>query len=406
MNTMLLHGAVQREHLGSTRPPIYQVSAFTHQTAEELERVFHHQTPGYAYTRIGNPTTANLESRLAAIEEGIGGVACASGMGAIAMALLNILGSGDEIIASSCLFGGTIDLFGDLEKLGIRTKFVVDMTPEAVEPLISEQTKVIFTEVIGNPKLNVVDVAAMAQLAHSYGIPLLVDSTTATPCLIHPIALGADVVIHSSSKYISGSGNAISGVIIDSGRFHWTVERYPVMEKFLKFGPMAYLARLRDDTWRNFGPSPAPMNMYLSVLGLETLGLRMERLCENALGLAKALEQSSRYGSVAYPGLASSPWHGIAKRQLHGGQYGAILTVRCGSKQRAFSVIDHLRYAVNATNIGDVRTLVIHPASTIYAFNTVQEQLEAGVYEDLIRVSVGLEDLEDLIGDFMQAAGG
>lgn len=225
LNTQLLHGAVRREHLGATLPPVYQVSAFTHQTAEELERVFHHQAPGYAYTRIGNPTAANLESRLAAIEGGIGAVACASGMGAISMALLNVLGSGDEIIASSCLFGGTIDLFGDLEKLGIRTKFVVDMTPEAVKPLISEHTRVIFTEVIGNPKLNVVDVAALAQLAHSHGIPLFVDSTTATPCLIHPIALGADVVIHSSSKYISGSGNAISGVIIDSGRFRWTPGR-------------------------------------------------------------------------------------------------------------------------------------------------------------------------------------
>lgn len=404
IHTRLLHSAVQNESLGSTLPPIYQVSAFTHPTAEDLERVFHHQAAGFAYTRIGNPTAAAFEGRMAALEGGVGAVACASGMGAISMALLNILGSGDEIIASSCLFSGTIDLFGDLEKLGIHTKFVVDMTPEAVEPLIGEHTKAIFTEVIGNPKLNVVDVAALAKLAHSHGIPLLVDSTTATPCLIRPIELGADVVIHSSSKYISGSGNAISGVIIDSGRFRWTKERYPVLEKFLKFGPMAYLARLRDDTWRNFGPCPAPLNMYLGVLGLETLGLRMERLCENALGLARALEESPLYGDVAYPGLSSSPWHTIAEKQLEHGQGGAILTVRCGSRQRAFSIINRLKYAVNATNIGDVRTLVIHPASTIYTFNSEQEKLDAGVYDDLIRVSVGLEDLEDLIADFTQAA--
>lgn len=404
IHTRLLHGATQRESLGYTLPPIYQVSAFTHETAEDLERVFHHQASGFAYTRIGNPTTAAFESRMAALEGGIGAVACASGMGAISMALLNILGSGDEIIASSCLFGGTIDLFGDLENLGIHTKFVVDMTPEAVAPLITEHTKAIFTEVIGNPKLNVVDVAALAQLAHSHGIPLLVDSTTATPCLIRPIELGADIVIHSSSKYISGSGNAISGVIVDSGRYRWTKERYPVLGKFLKFGPMAYLARLRDDTWRNFGPCPAPMNMYLAVLGLETLGLRMERLCQNALGLAKALAASPLYGAVAYPGLADSPWHAVAEKQLENGQCGAILTVRCGSKQRAFSVINHLKYAVNATNIGDVRTLVIHPSSTIYAFNSEEEKIDAGVYDDLIRISVGLENLEDLIADFTQAA--
>jgi O-acetylhomoserine (thiol)-lyase len=404
INTELLHKAVRREVEGSTLPPIYQTSAFTHKTAEDLERVFHHQAPGFAYTRIGNPTAANLEGRMAALEGGIGAVACASGMAAISMALLNVLGRGDEIIASSCLFGGTIDLFGDLEKLGIQTRFVVDMTPETVEPLINENTKVIFTEVIGNPKLNVVDVRAMADLAHSHGIPLFVDSTTATPCLIRPIQLGADVVIHSSSKYISGSGEAISGLIIDSGKFRWTKERYPVMQKFLKYGPMAFLSRLRDDTWRNFGPCPAPMNMYLGVLGLETLGLRMERLCENSLNLAKALEESPLFGDVTYPGLTSSPWHDLAKEQLTGGQYGAILTVRCGSKERAFSVINHLQYAVNATNIGDVRTLVIHPASTIYCFNSEQERLDAGVYDDLIRISVGLENVEDLIADFLQAA--
>jgi O-acetylhomoserine (thiol)-lyase len=404
INTELLHKAVRREVEGSTLPPIYQTSAFTHKTAEDLERVFHHQAPGFAYTRIGNPTAANLEGRMAALEGGIGAVACASGMAAISMALLNVLGAGDEIIASSCLFGGTIDLFGDLEKLGIQTKFVVDMTTETVEPLINEHTKVIFTEVIGNPKLNVVDVRAMADLAHSHGIPLFVDSTTATPCLIRPIQLGADVVIHSSSKYISGSGEAISGLIIDSGKFRWTKERYPVLQKFLKYGPMAFLSRLRDDTWRNFGSCPAPMNMYLGVLGLETLGLRMERLCENSLTLAKALEESPLFGDVTYPGLTSSPWHELAKNQLTDGQYGAILTVRCGSKERAFAVINHLQYAVNATNIGDVRTLVIHPASTIYCFNSEQERLDAGVYDDLIRISVGLENVEDLIADFLQAA--
>ncbi len=404
IQTRLLHGAVERESLGATLPPIYQVSAFTHKTAEELERVFRHQAPGFAYTRTGNPTTAVFEARVAALEGGIGAVACASGMAAVSMALLNILGSGDEIIASSCLFGGTIDLFGDLKKLGIHTKFVVDMTPETVEPLISEHTKAIFTEVIGNPKLNVVDVAALAELAHRRGIPLIADSTTATPCLIRPIELGADIVVHSSSKYISGSGNAISGIIIDSGRFRWTKERYPVLEQYLSYEPMAYLSRLRNDTWRNFGPCPAPMNMFLGVLGLETMGLRVERQCENALALARALEESPLYGSVAYPGLESSPWHTVAGREFDGGRSDAILTVRCCSKARAFSVINHLRYAVNATNVGDVRTLVIHPASTIYAFNSEQERLDAGVQDDLIRVSVGLENAEDLIEDFTQAA--
>lgn len=403
-NTALLHQANPREPQGATLPPIYQVSAFTHRTAEELERVFQHRAPGFAYTRIGNPTQGNLEQRLAALEGGIGAVACASGMSAITAALLNILESGDEIIASAGLYGGTIHLFRDLEHLGIHTRFVKDLSGEKLEALVGEHTKVVFTEVIGNPQLNVVDLDALAEAAHRHGVPLLVDSTTATPYLFHPIAHGADIVIHSTSKYISGTGSAISGVIIDSGHFRWTAERYPILSDFLKYGVFAYISKLRDDTWQNFGPAAAPMNMFLTVLGLETLGIRMERLCGNALALARALSQSTSFYAVNYPGLESSPWHELAKRQFGGKHYGAILTVRCGSKERAFSVINHLKYGVNASNIGDIRTLVIHPASTIFCHNTEQERLDAGVYDDMIRISVGLEDAQDLIWDFEQAA--
>ena len=227
-NTRLLHGnAVKRYADGATVPPISQVSAFSYETAEELEKVFNNRAPGFAYTRIGNPTAAAFEQRICELEGGKGAVACSSGMSAVTSALLNIVGSGDEIIAGSGLFGGTIDLFGDLQELGITTKFVKHVTVEEIEPLVTERTKAVFGEVIGNPGLDVIDIRAVADFVHSKGIPLIVDSTTATPYLIRAMEYGADIVVHSSSKYINGGGNSISGVIIDGGEFRWDYDRYP-----------------------------------------------------------------------------------------------------------------------------------------------------------------------------------
>lgn len=401
-NTALLHSGFNGDkETGATAVPIYQSSAFAHESAEKLEKVFNNKAAGFSYSRINNPTVDSFEKRIAALEKGIGAVACSSGMAAVTMSLLNILSSGDEIIAGSGLFGGTIDLFGDLSEMGIKTHFVNNVTPEEIEPLINENTKAVFTELIGNPRLDVVDIISVSEFLHSKNIPLIADSTTATPYLINPFDYGADIVVHSSSKYINGSGNSISGVIIDSGNFKWDIERYKGLAEYKKFGKFAYLAKLRNGIWRNIGCCLAPMNAFLNSIGLETLGLRMERLCSNALQLAEYFETADGI-EVNYPGLKSNPYYPLVQNQF-GGKGGAILTFRTGSKERAFQLINNLKFAINATNIGDIRTLVIHPASTIYAHSTQQQKINAGVYEDTIRISIGIEDIEDLIEDFRQA---
>lgn len=401
-NTKLLHGkSVRRYADGATVPPVSQVSAFAYETAEELEKVFENRAPGYAYTRIGNPSVDVFEKRVAELEGGLGAVACASGMSAVTLSLVNILQAGDEIIAGSGLFGGTIDLFGDLKAFGITTRFVRHITVEEIRPLITDKTKVVFGEVIGNPGLDVMDIRAVSEYVHKKGIPLIVDATTATPYLVQPLALGADIVVHSSSKYINGGGNSISGIIVDGGNFVFSPERYPGFEKYRKFGKYAYLAKLRNGIWRNMGGCLAPMNAFLNVVGMETLGLRMERICENAKRLAEAVNKLEGV-SADYPALPENPYAGLVEKQF-GGKGGGILTIRAGSKERAYRLMDALSYGVNASNIGDVRTLVIHPASTIYIHSTEQERKDAGVWDDLIRVSAGIEDTGDLIEDFTQA---
>ncbi len=401
-NTKLLHGAFPSDPQGATLPPVYQVSAFAHESAEKLEKVFDSKAPGFAYTRISNPTVLAFEKRISVIEGGVDAVSCASGMAAVSMALLNILQSGDEIIAGSGLFGGTLELLADLKTFGIHTRFVEHVTAKEVEQAVTPATRAVFAELVGNPRLDVVDIRAVADVAEGHGIPLIIDSTTATPALIRPLEHGAHVVVHSSSKYINGSGDAISGIIVDGGRLKWDFDRFPTLAKYKALGKFAYTTRLRQDLWRNFGACLAPQNAYLNCLGLETLGLRMSRLCQNALELALFLEKQPGV-TVNYPGLAGSPYKPLIDRQMDVGMGGAILTLRAGSKQRAFMFINALKYAHIATNIGDVRTLVIHPASTIYNHAAEAQKQSAGVYDDLIRVSVGLEDIEDLKEDFAQA---
>lgn len=402
-NTKILHGAFPADHNGATLPPIYQVSAFAHESAETLEKVFDNKQPGFAYTRISNPTVTAFEKRMAVIEGGFDAVSCASGMAAVSMALLNILKPGDEIVTASGLFGGTLDLFTDLQLLGVIVKFVCDMTAENVETQITPSTKAIFAELIGNPRLDVVNIAEIAAVADAHGIPLIIDSTTATPALVNPFKLGAHIVVHSSSKYINGSGDAISGVIVDGAKMKWDFEKFPALLKYKQFGKFAYTARLRQDLWRNFGACLAPQNAWLNTVGLETLGLRMERLCKNALEMAEYLSESGALENVNYPGISQSPYSALVKEQFEGGMGGAILTVRTGGKARAFMLINSLKYAKIATNIGDIRTLVIHPASTIYAHSSKEQKQNAGVYDDLIRISIGLEDIDDLKEDFAQA---
>ena len=400
-NTSLLHTVSPEDQSGSTLPPIYQANAFQYDSAEQLEKVFNNKAAGFSYTRAGNPTVDAFERRIAALEGGIGAVACASGMSAVTTALMNILRSGDEVIVSTGLFGGTIDLFEDLEAFGIVPVFLESITSETVTQAVTPKTRAVFTELIGNPRLDITDIEAVSKTCKEKGIPLIVDSTTATPYLIKPLKHGADIVIHSSSKYINGSSNSISGIVVDSGRFKWKSDRYPGFREYSRFGPFAFLSKLRNGIWRNMGGCVSPFNAYMNIIGLETLGLRMERCCHNAKALAEFLETQDGV-TVNYPTLDRSPYKELTDRLL-GGKGGAILTVRAGSRERAYKLINSLKYASIATNIGDVRTLVIHPAGTIYTRHTDGQRASAGVYDDTIRISVGIEDTEDLIADFAQA---
>ena len=401
-NTRLLHGrAVKRYAEGATVPPIAQVTAFSFPTAEEQANVFQHKAAGFAYSRVGNPTVAAFEQRLNELEGGNACIACSSGMSAITLALLNMLCAGDEIIAGCGLYGGSIDLFEDLTKFGIKTRFVRHMTVEEIEPLVNERTRVIFGELIGNPGLEIMDVPKVAEYAHHIGVPLIVDSTTATPYIAKPLELGADIVVHSASKYINGGGNSVSGAIIDGAKFKWDFDKFEALSGYRKFGILAYTIRLRTDIWENMGSCLSPMNAYLNIIGLETLGLRMERICQNAETLARALDEIPGI-SVNYPTLPGNPYRELAERELQG-LGGGILTFRAGSKEKAYRVLDSLQYVTRATSIGDFRSLAIHPASTLYIRSTPEMREAAGVFDDTIRVSVGIEDVEDLIDDFRQA---
>lgn len=401
-NTRLLHEGVKKQPNGATFPPIFQSSAFAQESAEDLAGIFENKKMGYCYTRVANPTITAFEERITKLEGGMASVACASGMAALSMALLNILKSGDEVVSSASLYGGTIDLFRDIEAFGINTKYVENNNWDEIEAAFSDRTKVVFAETIGNPCLDVTNIDRLAEIAHTHGVPLIVDNTTATPYLIRAIEHGADIVVNSSSKYINGSSNSISGVLTDSGRFKWDKEKYSILGEYLKFGPMAYIAKLRNGLYRNIGTCLSPFNAYLNVIGLETLGLRMEKQCSNAFLLAKWIEETYPDVIVNYPGLKSSKWNDIANTILDKG-YGAILTIRVGSKERAFEIMNNLTIPYILSNIGDTKTLVVHPASTISLHSTEKELEDAGVYDDLIRISVGIEDVEDLIEDFRNA---
>ncbi len=401
-NTRLLHGETNVPTMhGEILPPVSQVSAFRYDSMEELERVFHHKRMGYAYTRIGNPTITALERKINELEGGAGAVCCSSGMAAISAAILAVCENGDEIIAGSGLYGGTIDLLHDLAKLGIHTVFLKQMTGETLKNAINDKTRLVFGEMISNPAQHVLDIPEFSRIAHEAGIPLFVDSTTATPFIVRPLTLGADVVIHSVSKYLNGGGNAIGGIIVDGGKFRWDPSKFSALTEFGKYGKGAFLVRLRTDIWENLGGCMSPMNAYLCYIGTDTLGLRMERICQNADRLAGALDRLPGI-EVNYLTLSHHPYHDYVSRELNG-YGGGILAFRAGSKEKAFRIINSLKYAVIASNIGDVRTLVIHPASTLYLNSDQAEKEAAGVYDDTIRVSVGIEDAEDLIHDFTEA---
>ncbi|HEY3491189.1 MAG TPA: aminotransferase class I/II-fold pyridoxal phosphate-dependent enzyme [Candidatus Deferrimicrobiaceae bacterium] len=403
-DTLLVHGGLEPGPSGATALPIVQSSAFAYETAESLEDVFRGRRPGQVYTRIGNPTTEGLERRLALLEGGGAAVVTASGMAAITETVLTIVRAGDEILSSSSLFGGTFSLFRDtLSNYGITTRFVDPVDLDAVRAGVNERTRLLFVETIGNPKLDVPDVPALAAIAREAGIPLVVDATVSTPALATGAQLGADLVIHSISKYIGGTGNSIGGAVIDRGTFDWGNGKFPHFDLYRKrYRPYVFTARLRKLIHKDVGGCIAPMNAFLFSEGVQTLSLRMARHCDNALALALFLAAHPKVAWVNYPGLKSSPHHATAGR-LYGGRYGGLLTFGTGDKPSAFRVIDGLKIAKNLANIGDTKTLVIHPASTICVDFGPEERALMGVPDDLVRVSAGIEDIRDLIDDFGRA---
>lgn len=403
-DSLLVHGGQEPGPAGSTSVPIVQSSSFAYESAESLEDVFRGRAVGQVYTRLGNPTTEALEKRLALLEGGGAVIATASGMAAITTAVLTILRAGDEILSSSSLFGGTFSLFRDtLSNFGITACFADPLDLDAFRAAINERTRLVFVETIGNPKLDVPDVPALAKIAHDAGIPIMVDSTVSTPYLADGARLEADILAYSTSKYINGTGTTIGGAIVDRGVFNWNSPKFPHFETFYKkYRSFAFTARARKLVHKDMGACPAPFNSFLLTEGIQTLALRMDRHCSNALALARFLKDHPKVAWVSYPGLEDSPHHAIATR-LYGARYGGLLTFGTGDKVSAFKVINALRLAKNLANIGDAKTLVIHPASTICADYNAEEKELMGVTEDLIRVSTGIEDCLDILEDFKRA---
>lgn len=401
--TKLIHGNEALDSTGATNTPVFLSNAYAHTSPEKLEGIFKGTAMGFAYTRISNPTINAFERRIASVEGAMAATAAASGMSAIYLAIMNIVESGDEIISSSGLFGGTYTLFRNLKSYGIKTNFLETLDEESLEKVVNEKTKVLFAEAIGNPKLDILDIEKVSEFCSKNNIIFIVDSTITTPYLINPIKYGADVVIHSTSKYINGTSNSIGGVIVDGGSTKYKNEKFENFSNYSKkFGKMAFTGKLRDTIGKDLGAALSPMSAFLNLTGIETLSLRMKQHCENTLKVAEYLEAHEKVVSVNYPKLKSSPYYDLAEKYYEKGASG-ILTFRLGSKERCFKFINELKLIVNLTNVGDTKTLIIHPASTICLSNTEEEKLQMGVYEDLIRLSVGIEDIEDIIGDIEEA---
>ncbi|MCJ7548423.1 MAG: O-acetylhomoserine aminocarboxypropyltransferase/cysteine synthase [Anaerolineae bacterium] len=413
-DTQALHAGYTPDETGACAVPIWQTTSYVFKDTGHAARLFALEEFGNIYTRIGNPTTDVLEQRVAALEGGVGGLAFASGMGAITAALLTLCAEGDEIVATSRLYGGTITLLtGTLSRMGIRTVFVNSDAPEAFAQAITERTKVVYLETIGNPKLTIPDLEGIAEVAHARGVPVVIDNTTPSPALCRPIEHGCDIVVHSLTKYLGGHGNSIGGMIVDSGNFPWDSGRFaefvdpdPAYHglRFLEtFGNIAYIVRARVRMLRDLGACISPFNAFLILQGIETLSLRMERHSQNALAVARFLETHPKVSWVLYPGLTSHPSRELAQRYLPEGASGLVgFGVKSGAEGgRRF--IESLGLFSHLANIGDSRSLAIHPASTTHQQLTEAEQQSAGVTPDFVRLSVGLETLDDILADLDQA---
>jgi O-acetylhomoserine aminocarboxypropyltransferase/cysteine synthase len=414
VTTQVLHAGFEPSaNNGSTAVPLYQANAFAFDSCDHAVGVFDLQIPAYLYTRLNNPTTDVLEQRLAALDGGVGAIATASGMSAVATTIFTLLRAGDHIVASSSVYGGTYNLLSvTLPRLGITTTFVDAHDPKAFEAAIQPNTKLVYTETLGNPKLDFVDIAAVANVAHAHGLPLVVDNTL-TPILCRPIDHGADIVIYSLTKYFSGNGTAMGGAVVDSGKFDWTNGKFPDFTEpspgyhglrySETFGPAAFIVRARVEGLRDIGACLSPTNSFLIIQGLETLALRIKQSSQSALEVARWLQQHPAVEWVHYPGLEQDEHHEICKRYLDGG-FGCIITFGLkGGYEAAKSFADHTKLFRIVANLGDTKSLVIHPSSTTHRQLSPEQQASAGVTPDLVRLSIGLEDIEDLKADIEQA---
>lgn len=399
---------------GTQAVPIYQTSSYVFKDADHAAGAFNLSIPSYIYTRLNNPTNDVLEQRIAAIEGGIAAVVTASGASAISTTLLTLLKAGDHIVSSNSLYGGTFNLLNvTLPRFGITTSFVDPRQTSNFKAAIQPQTKAIFIESLGNPKLDVLDIEAIAQVAQEAKIPLIVDNTVATPYLLNPIAHGANIVIHSLTKYICGNGTSLGGVIVDAGTFDWANGNFPefttpspgyhglVYAEAL--GNAAFIAKIRIEGLRDLGPSLSPYNAFQIIQGLETLPIRIQKHSENALALAQWLEQHPAVASVGYPGLTSSPYHELAQKYLPNGQSGVVTFSLKKGYEAAKKVVGNTKLFALLANIGDTKSLIIHPASTTHEQLSTEEQALVGVTPELIRLSVGLENIEDLKQDLQNA---
>jgi O-acetylhomoserine (thiol)-lyase len=407
MNEPLSTGSIEPAadaRTGAGGVPIHQTATFAYPTAQDIADVFRGRAPGHVYTRISNPTTLALEQRLTGLERGIGCVATSSGMAAISSVMVALLRSGDEVLSASGIFGGTVSLFTNvLGRFGVHTAWADAGDANAFRAAITPATRVIFVETISNPGMQVPDLPGLSTIAREHGIPLVVDSTLTTPALIRPGDHGADIIVHSTTKFINGHGTAIGGAVIDTGRYDWRNGRFDDLAILAKkAGRLAFLAQLRLWAYRDLGGCPAPQSSHQMLQGLETLGMRMHAHCYNAHRVAEALASRGDVAWVNYPGLPGSRFRPLVT-ELFSGRGGGVLTVGFGSERRAFRFLDRLKRASIAANLGETRTLVIHPASTIFADHDPEERERMGVGEDLVRISAGLESHEEILEDMIQA---
>ncbi|MBY0124206.1 O-acetylhomoserine aminocarboxypropyltransferase/cysteine synthase family protein [Bacillus sp. S/N-304-OC-R1] len=413
--TLGVHGGLQPDPVtGARAVPIYQNNAYQFKNTEHAANLFGLKENGYIYTRIHNPTVTVFEERVALLEGGVGALAVSSGMAAITLAILNIAEAGDEIVAASNLYGGTYNLFAvTLPKYGIQVKFVDPEDPESFRSAITEKTKAVFAETIGNPSLKVLDIEKVAEIAHENGVPLLIDNTFATPYLCRPIEHGADIVIHSATKWLLGNGTTLGGIIVDGGKFDWNSPKFPgftepdpsynnlVYSEAL--GPVAYIIKARVQLLRDLGPALSPQNAFQFTLGLETLHVRMKEHIANTKRVVEYLESHPAVNWVLYPGNENHPDKALADKYLPKGAGSVVVFGIAGGREAGAKFINSLELWAHVANVGDAKSLVIHPASTTHQQLDSEGLKAAGVPEDLVRLSIGIENVDDLIEDLEQA---